>query len=226
MSTKSNKRKKKRGGRRAAPASSMPKQTKAQLKVPKGGKGRNWASLKERYMAYEFLTYEELAVATGIHYGQIGKHAAVGKHQPLTWKDERTLKTQELAEAAHEKAKREAGGLNARLREQIRNTADLLEAKGQQSLAQLNGALIIPTREAITALAESARIKQALVGQPQKATGPIGGRGQAEREDGDEEEPQGVVVVPAKQAEAAWLADQKAREAVTTLKAAKAKKDG
>lgn len=215
MSTKKDKRKgKKRGGRRAAPASSMPKQTKDQLKVPKGGKGRNWASLKERYLAYEFLTYTEMSRATGIPEGQIGKHAAVGKNQIETWKDERTRLTQELADARHEKDKRAAGDFNAKLREQILLSADTLEAVGRNSLILKDGtAAPVTAADAVRAVDASARIKQALIGPAPKGPTTVV-RTAAEREDGEEDEPQGIIVVPAKEAAEAWLSQQRARGAL------------
>ncbi len=229
MSTKSNKRKKKGnkgGGRRAAPASSVPKQTKAQLKATQGSKNRNWygpGGLKERYMAYEFLTYTAMSKATGIAEDVIQRQAGVKKNQPETWREERTRKTQELAEARHEKDKAAAGDFNARMREQILLSADTLEVVGRNSLILKDGtAVIVSPADAVRAVAESARLKQGLVGPaPKPATAVIKGLG--ERDDGDEDEPQGVVLVPIKQAEAAWLAQQKDREAAT---AAKAKKDG
>lgn len=207
MSTKSNPRKrKKRGGRRAAPASSMPKQTKDELKVPKGGKGRNWAALKERYMAYEFLTYTDMGKTLGIPEDVIQRHACVKRDQPETWRDERSRKTRELAEAQHEKAKREAAGLNAKLREQILLNADTLEAVGRNTLVTKEGGLtVVSPTDAIRAVGEASRIKQALVAtdKTQAAKGALGD------EEAESAAGAGLIVLPPRQDLAEWTAGQR-----------------
>lgn len=217
MSTKARKRKNTKGGgpKRTAPGLlRLPVQGREQLEhVKKGSKGRNWFSLKERYMAYEFLTYTEMASATGIGENLIGKHACIGKNQPETWKDERARRTNELAEAGFERQKAAAVPLNARLRDQIQAIADLLEAKGQQSLLQADGKLILSPREAVMAIAEAARIKQGLIGGVAKTAAQTSKGFTAGGSDSDEDpdEASGVVVVPAKETAEAWQQQQKAR---------------
>lgn len=212
MSTKKGKRKgKKRGGRRAAPASSVPKQTKEELaNIPNGSKKRNWygrGGLKERYMAYEFLTYTDMARVTGVPEGQIGKHAMVRRDQPETWKDERTRKTRELADARHEADKAKAADFNAEIRKQILLTADTLEGVGRNSLVTQAGLVMVVPSDAIRALGESARIKQAMV-VPDKTQQGRGVRGD-EGDDGDAGDVGGLVVMPPRMTLEQWEAGRR-----------------
>jgi len=211
VSTKGSKRGKKKGGSLKR-ASLFPLQTKEELVTTPGGKTRNWAALKQRYLDYEFLTYTQMAKDTGIPENVIGKKACVQKGQPETWKDERSRKSLELIEAQHEARKKMAGALNAKLRAEIQANADLLEAVGQQSLVRQGptGTEVVPVSagEAIRAMDAAGRMKQALVEEERQkaAQGPNISQGADTDGQGDQS---GVVILPLKQAAELWQQQNK-----------------
>lgn len=212
MSTKGSKRGKKNKGGSLKRASLFPVQTKEQLKVNPGEKSRNWSALKERYMAYEFMTYTEMGKALGLSEDLIQKHARVHGNQSETWRDERTRRTQEMVEAQHEARKKQAGALNAKLRAEIQANADLLEAVAQGSLVRTgaNGTEVVPVSpgEAIRAMDAAGRMKQGLVEEARQKAAQGPNISQGADTDGEGEQV-GVVVLPLKQAAELWQSQNK-----------------
>lgn len=208
------KKKRKAGGGKSAPRA-LSKAEKEKLAKPgKGKTARNWSALKERYLRYDFLTYVEMAEETGIAKNQIEKRAAVRKEQPETWKDERTRRTKELSEASHERAKREAAGLNAKLREELLSNANTLEVVGQRALVNEQGEVAkLTPREGIAAVGEASRIKQGLIGAEPKAPAQPRGFAAGGSDAGNDEDEQGIIVLPQREAGEAWQKQQQERVA-------------